>query len=141
MRVLVLAAGLAAALCGGEVLADPRVLADVELERAFEGMPFVRLTVNGSEPLAFLIDTGGAGSILDRDVAKRLGMLPVPGRASVSGVAALDVGVVPKAKIRLAKLTLEEVRGLLRLPGKRHLVTVRRNAKKVDLTLMTKELL
>ena len=107
MRVLVLAAGLAAALCGGEVLADPRVLADVELERAFEGMPFVRLTVNGSEPLAFLIDTSGAGSILDRDVAKRLGMLPVPGRASVSGVAALDVGVVPKAKIRLGDATLD----------------------------------
>ena len=102
-----LAFGIAASFAGS-VCAGPRagVLADVPFERAFGGVPFVSVRVNDSEPLQFMVDTGGAGSIIDQDVARRLGLKTVQGRASVSGNAALDVGVVPTATLRLGEATL-----------------------------------
>jgi predicted aspartyl protease len=86
---------------------DAQVLADVPFERAFGGIPFVGVRVDDSEPLQFMIDTGGAGSIIDQEVAARLGLQSVPARASVAGNEALDVRVVPKATIRLGGAALE----------------------------------
>jgi C-terminal processing protease CtpA/Prc len=71
---------------------------------------------------------------------------PVVGGIVVSSPAARAGFEIGDVIVRIdgqatAKLTLEEVRGLLRLPGRQHVVTVRRNAKTIDLTLTTKELL
>jgi hypothetical protein len=84
-----------------------RVVADVPFERAFGGIPFVDVTVNDSEPLQFLIDTGGASTIIDHDVATRLELETAPARGSVSGNESLELRVVLNAKVSLGRASVQ----------------------------------
>lgn len=78
-------------------------VAEVRFERAFGGIIFFPVGVNSAGPFQFLLDTGGAGSSLNREVANRLGLQMVRGQASVSGNAALEVGVIPEATIQVGQ--------------------------------------
>jgi predicted aspartyl protease len=83
--------------------AKNRPLAEVKFERAFGGIVFFPAAVNSAGPLQFLLDTGGAGSSVDREVANRLGLKMARGQASVSGNAALEVGVIPEATVQVGQ--------------------------------------
>jgi predicted aspartyl protease len=78
-----------------------RPLTEVRFESVRGGMPFFAATVNASGPLEFLLDTGGSGEHVDREIANRLGLKLERARASVSGSSDLDVGVVPHATIAI----------------------------------------
>ena len=62
-----------------------RPLTEVRFESVRGGMPFFAATVNASGPLEFLLDTGGSGEHVDREIANRLGLKLERARASVSG--------------------------------------------------------
>jgi hypothetical protein len=89
---------VATGLCATGAQQTNRLLADVPIQTEFGGMAFFPGTVN-SIPLEFLLDTGGGGSSLAPEVANQLGVKLQPGRASVAGNSALEVGVVPGATI------------------------------------------
>jgi predicted aspartyl protease len=76
-----------------------RIKAEMPIQTAGEGVAFFSGTVNSTGQLEFLLDTGGAGSSLEREVADRLGVRIERGQASVAGNAALEVGVIPSATI------------------------------------------
>jgi membrane-associated protease RseP (regulator of RpoE activity) len=62
---------------------------------------FVQARVNGSGPLAFIVDTGG-GNILDLDVAQRLG-LPLAGRFEMPGAGE---GTLPAWRTQVAQANM-----------------------------------
>jgi predicted aspartyl protease len=76
---------------------------EIKFEKAFGGIVFFPAGVNSTGPLQFLLDTGGAGSSVDREVANRLGLKMERGQASVSGNDALQVGVIPEATIHVGQ--------------------------------------
>jgi Aspartyl protease len=78
-----------------------RRVIEVKFDEAFGGIVFFPAKVNSAGPFQFLLDTGGAGSSVDRELANSLGLKMDRGKASVSGNAALEVGVIPEARIHV----------------------------------------
>lgn len=76
-------------------------VAEIPFEVAFRGVAFVPAKVNASAPMQFLIDTGGAGTHVDQEVAKKLGLEMERGVASASGNAQLEVGVIRSARTQV----------------------------------------
>lgn len=74
---------------------------EINFEVAFGGIVFFPAQVNSAGPFQFLLDTGGGGSSVDRELANSLGLKMDRGQASVSGNAALEVGVIPEATIKV----------------------------------------
>ena len=89
---------VATGLCATGAQQTNRLLAEVPIQTEFGGLAFFPGSVN-SIPLEFLLDTGGGGSSLAPNVANQLGVKLQPGRSSVAGNPALEVGVVPSATI------------------------------------------
>lgn len=83
-------------------------VAEVRFETAFGSIVFFSASVNSAGPLQFLLDTGGAGSSVDREVANKLGLKMERGQASVSGNAALEVGVIPSATVTVGQIQFQE---------------------------------
>ena len=81
-----------------------RPLTEMPFRPEFRGLAFVAGKVNGERSIEFLLDTGGSGSFVDRELAKALGMKLAPGQASVWGNAALEVGVAPDALLQVGKV-------------------------------------
>jgi hypothetical protein len=60
-------------------------------------LAFVPMTIEGEGPFMFALDTGASTSVVDDDVADRVGLEPTGERRSVSGV--LGSGRVPVAQV------------------------------------------
>lgn len=60
-------------------------------------LAFVPVTIEGEGPFKFALDTGASTSVVDDDVADRVGLEPTGERRSVSGV--LGSGQVPVAQV------------------------------------------
>src|SRR5262245_46847229 len=58
-----------------EASAPGALLAEVQLDTS-SGLPFVPVSINGSKPLSFLLDTGFEASALDSAAAARIGLRP-----------------------------------------------------------------
>jgi hypothetical protein len=101
MNRSVVAVVLSLGLIGSPARVANRPLVEIPFDSVRGGMPFFPATVNAIGPFQFLLDTGGGGGHLDREIANRLGLKLERGTASVSGSANLDVGVVPSAAIRV----------------------------------------
>jgi len=67
-----------------------------------KGMIFVPVRINGSRPLSFVLDTGSTRNIIDRGLAKALG-LQAAGAGSLQGAGA---GRIPVAFIHEVSITL-----------------------------------
>lgn len=78
-------------------------VAELPFDSVLGGMAFFPATVNSAGPFQFLLDTGGAGSLVDRELAHKLAVKLERGVASVSGSANLEVGVIPRAVIEVGK--------------------------------------
>ncbi len=76
-----------------------RPVAEIHFDSVRGGIAFFPATVNSAGPFQFLLDTGGGGSHVDREIANKLGLKLERGAASVSGSANLEVGVIPSAVI------------------------------------------
>src|SRR5688572_12461609 len=87
-----------------------RPVAEIRFDSVRGGMVFFPATVNSAGPFQFLLDTGGGGAHLDREIADRLGMQLERAMASVTGSANLEVGVIPSAVIGVGKI---QYRGIL----------------------------
>ena len=74
-----------------------RPVSEIPFEVAFRGVAFIPAKVNGGPPMQFLLDTGGAGTHINRELAKQLGLEMARGVATASGNAQLDVGVIRSA--------------------------------------------
>ncbi len=70
-------------------------------------LPVVLVSVNGSEPLKFIIDTGAEELIIDADVARRLGIEDIGGSSIQKGTAAGS-----GALVRLGKVDAIQVGGV-----------------------------
>jgi predicted aspartyl protease len=78
-----------------------RPVTEIHFDAVRGGMPFFPATVNAIGPFQFLLDTGGSGGHVDREIAKRLGLRLERGTASVSGSANLEVGIIPEATLAI----------------------------------------
>ena len=108
--VLALSSVAAATALGAETAAPPAVPAApvvVPFELVENGLIVVKGSVAGSEPLAFVLDTGSSTSTLDPAVAKRLGLATA---ATVE--AKLDVGGLSLTKHRFALAAPRRVPGV-----------------------------
>jgi hypothetical protein len=85
---------------------ENRLIAEIPFETSLD-VPFVQANVNVSGPFGFLLDTGGGGSLIDSALADRLKLEQQAGSASVSGDAALQVGVIPRVSIALQAARFE----------------------------------
>ena len=74
-----------------------RPITEIPFELAFRGVAFVPAKVNDGPPMQFLLDTGGAGTHIERELAKKLGLEMARGVATASGNAQLEVGVIRSA--------------------------------------------
>lgn len=83
---------------------------------AFRGVAFVPVKLNSGAPRLCLLDTGRAGTHVDYELAKKLGLEMERGVATVSGNAELQVGVIRSATTQVGDARLE---GRLRLYLKR----------------------
>jgi len=91
---------LTATLCVAALALTPsqnRAVSEIQFELAFRGVAFIPAKVNGGPPMQFLLDTGGGGTHINRELAKQLGLEMARGVASASGNAQLDVGVIRSA--------------------------------------------
>jgi predicted aspartyl protease len=93
-------------LDGNEESFQRQRVVEIKFEIAFGGIVFFPVRVNSAGPFQFLLDTGGGGSSVDREIAKTLGLKMERGQASVSGNASLEVGVIPEATIQIADTQL-----------------------------------
>src|SRR5947209_6381693 len=70
------------------------------------GLVFVRASVEGSRPLAFVLDSGAARMVIDRRVADELGLRRVgSGRIGGAGAGGLRVDYVRDVTLALAGIT------------------------------------
>ncbi|KUO19255.1 retropepsin-like aspartic protease [Streptomyces dysideae] len=60
-------------------------------------LAFIPVSIEGEGPFMFALDTGASTSVVDDDVADRVGLEPTGERRSVSGV--LGSGKVPVAQV------------------------------------------
>ena len=86
--------------------AQNKTVADLPLEESFRGIAFVSGSVNAGARLGFLVDTGASSSSVSREVAEKLGVPMLHGRASASGNRMLQVEVIPQASIALGDATV-----------------------------------
>ncbi|MBC9725260.1 retropepsin-like aspartic protease [Streptomyces sp. TRM68367] len=105
------AAPLAALLLAGCVLYEDREDADAErtspgavrevplrvVEQGDRTLAFVPVSIEGEGPFMFALDTGASTSVVDEDVADRVGLERTGERRSVSGI--LGTGQVPVARV------------------------------------------
>lgn len=104
---------LIGALVAGSVTSGLQVgtkrppITEIPFEIAFRGVAFVATKVNSSSPMQFLLDTGGAGTHIDRELAKNLGLEMGRGLASTSGNAQLEVGVIRSATTQVGDARFE----------------------------------
>jgi len=70
------------------------------------GLVFVRVSVEGSRPLAFVLDSGAARMVIDRRVADELGLRRVgSGRIGGAGAGGIPVDYVRDVTLALAGMT------------------------------------
>lgn len=80
------------------------------------------VVIGDREPVLFALDTGASETLIDRRVADRLGLAPIPGsEREVSGIGAADavelqidswqLGDIDLPPLRVASLTLPEPEG------------------------------
>ncbi|MBL8656708.1 MAG: aspartyl protease family protein [Altererythrobacter sp.] len=75
------------ALVAAAVLAtSPAAASCIALERGDEGTPIIRASINGTEPLAFVLDTAASGTTIDPAVAKRLALPNESGTQTAQGM-------------------------------------------------------
>ena len=67
---------------------------------------YIDVLINGSNPAIFILDTGGAATILDLNFAKKLG-LEVKGKLQAKGVGgSVDAGFIELQSLQLGELAL-----------------------------------
>lgn len=108
-----------------------RPTTEIPFEIAFRGVAFVPAKVNGGPPMQFLIDTG-AGTHIDRELAKRLGLEMARGVATASGNAQLEVGVIQSATTQV---------GDVHTPDRSNTLTLLLDGKTLQVVLKTREML
>ncbi|MDI9889220.1 retropepsin-like aspartic protease [Streptomyces sp. HNM0645] len=84
----------------GAAQRSPGVTREVPLRVAKEGgrtLAFVPVSIEGTGPFLFALDTGASISVVDDDVADRAGLERTGERRVVSGI--LDAGQVPVARV------------------------------------------
>jgi hypothetical protein len=105
------AAPLAALLLAGCVLYEDRDAPDAAqtspgavrevplrvVEQDDRTLAFVPVSIEGEGPFMFALDTGASASVVDEDVADRVGLERTGERRSVSGI--LGTGLVPVAEV------------------------------------------
>ena len=74
------------ALTAAALATSPAVPACLPLERGDEGTPIIRASVNGAQPLAFVLDTAASGTTIDPAVATRLALPREAGTESAQGM-------------------------------------------------------
>ncbi|NTU54539.1 MAG: tetratricopeptide repeat protein [Chlorobiaceae bacterium] len=73
-------------------------------------LPVVQVSVNGSEPLNFFIDTGGAELMLDKAAAKRLGAkIAASFAGSYAGKKSAETGAGMVDYVRIGAMTMRNV--------------------------------
>ncbi len=81
------ATALLAALLLSACASAPAQPADIELPAAFhDGLVYVRVSVNGAQPVWMDLDDGTSPSAIDLDYAKSLGLKLKPGVGSATGI-------------------------------------------------------
>ncbi len=84
-----------------------RLVAEIRFEKEFGGIAVLAGRVNTSGTLTFLLDTGGSGCVIDKDVAIKLGLNLENAVASVSGNPAMEVGVVRDAAVHVGSIQFQ----------------------------------
>jgi len=84
-------------------------LADVPFDDAF-GLVFFDASIGDSGPLSFMLDTGFDTSVLNADVAARLGMKLAEVKSEAAPGGAIDVGMLPPVTLGIGALRIEGVR-------------------------------
>jgi predicted aspartyl protease len=80
------------------------LLAEIGFEKEFGGIAVLAGSVNARGTLKFLLDTGGSGSVIDKDLAIKLGLNIENAVASVSGNPSMEVGVVRDAAVHVGSI-------------------------------------
>ena len=88
---------------------SPAPVADVRFDDAF-GLVFFEASIGDSGPLSFMLDTGFDISVLNAEVAARLGMKPSEVKSEAAPGGAVEVGTLPPMSLRIGALTVEGVR-------------------------------
>ena len=84
-----------------------RPTTEVRIEKAFAGIVFFSGQVNSVGPLGFLLDTGGAGCLIDTAVATRLALKTERAQATTSGNNELEVGLIQSAKVQIGEIQFQ----------------------------------
>lgn len=84
-------------------------VADVPFDDAF-GLVFFEATIGDSGPLSFMLDTGFDVSVLNTDVAARLGLKAAEVKSEAAPGGAVEVGALPPATLSIGALRVEGLR-------------------------------
>jgi len=80
------------------------------LERGDEGTPIIRASVDGAEPLAFVLDTAASGTSIDPAVAKRLALPREPGTERAQGMGGgIDVVFHRMTSLRAGPIAVRDL--------------------------------
>jgi predicted aspartyl protease len=96
---------LALILC---LTATAAPLADIPFDDDF-GLVFFELQINGSEPVAFFLDTGFDFSIVDTDVAARLGLEVLETKNEAQPGGSVEMSRLAPSSLSIGKLEIENV--------------------------------
>ncbi len=83
-------------------------LADVPFNDDF-GLIFFEASINGSEPITFVLDTGFDVSILDADVAAQLGLQVLDSKTEAQPGGIVETGRLPPVSLAIGGLLVDEL--------------------------------
>jgi Aspartyl protease/PDZ domain len=107
--LLLLIARIGVAQVSAESATTPRLVAELPLKLLLSRVPFAQVSIGGSRPLAFILDTGADDDIVNARVVRELGLHVVNPQLVEQPGGAIEMGQIESVQLRLASVPVQNL--------------------------------
>jgi hypothetical protein len=107
--LLLLIATIGVAQVPAESAATPRVVAEFPLKLLLGRVPIAQVSIGGSRPLSFILDTGADDDIVNARVARELGLHVVNPQLIEQPGGAIEMGRIENVQLQLASASVQNL--------------------------------
>jgi hypothetical protein len=107
--LLLLIATLGVAQISAESATTPGPVAEFPLKLLLSRVPFAQVSIGGSRPLAFILDTGADDDIVNARVVRELGLHVVNPQLVEQPGGAIEMGQIENVQLRLASVPVQNL--------------------------------
>ena len=107
--LLLLIARIGVAQVSAESPTTPRPVAELPLRLLIGRLPIAQVSIGGSRPLAFILDTGANDDIVNSRVVRELGLHVVNPQLVEQPGGAIEMGQIESVQLRLASVPVQDL--------------------------------